>query len=122
MKKIPMLLMLLLFTTLCSLPAFAHNKENMTEHIQVMRQAADELKSSHPDLSKKLNDFADQKEKWRDEKSGDWKDRMSQMKTDVQKIRSAHEFLQGKNDDLAKDLKEIADRWDQKIQEKEKRM
>src|SRR5438067_240068 len=60
MKKVSTLLIIALIFSF-SLPVFAHG--DSAEHIQVMRQAATELQATNPDLSKKLKDLAEKKEK-----------------------------------------------------------
>ncbi|MCR4337284.1 MAG: hypothetical protein NUV91_05715, partial [Candidatus Omnitrophica bacterium] len=52
---------------------------HMKEHIQTLREAATALKASNPDLSKKLSDMADMKEKMMKEKKNHMK---GDMKSD----------------------------------------
>lgn len=96
--------------------SYAHGDKDMAEHVAVMRQAADALKSSNPDLSKKLSDFADKKEKWKEDEGK----HMEQKREDIGKIRQAADVLNAQNSGLAGDLKQIADRWEKKLNDKEK--
>jgi cytochrome c556 len=93
----------------------AANIEAKGEHIQVMRQAATELQTSNPDLAKKLNEFADKKEKY-GEKSAEM---MAQKQQDIQKIRQAAGELEDDDNVLADDLNNLANRWEEKMKEKE---
>lgn len=95
--------------------AFAHG-ENHEEHIAVMRQAANELQNTNADLSKKLNKFADEKEKWSEKEMGPGQ--IQKKRDDLVKIEQASEALKGANDGLSKDLKDIHDRWEKKLEEK----
>ncbi len=114
------LLSTLVISTLLTLPAYA-NIENRAEHIQTMRQAATELQATNPALSKKLNDFADKKEKWSGEKGEDFQKMIAEKRQDLQRVRQAGSELKGKNDSLATDLTDMADRWEKKLAEKEKK-
>jgi hypothetical protein len=96
-------------------PVFADG-DNHAEHIAVMRQAANELKNSNADLSKKLNDFADKKEKWAEKEMGP--DQVQKKRDDLAKIEQAAEALRPTNAGLADDLKEIHDRWEKKLADK----
>lgn len=118
MKKV----IFMMIAALMTLPAIQlgyANIEGHTEHLQVMRQAANELQASNPGLSQKLNDFADKKEKMAKEWKGEGKAKMlEQKREDLRKVRQASAELKGKNDNLAGELHDIADRWDKKLQEK----
>ena len=125
MKKCTLYVLTLFGLSLLSFsrPALAHDKEKMAEHIQVMRDAADALQATRPDLAGKLDEFAEKKEKWCKKKGKGHKEHkkhMVQKKEDIQKIRQAAEELKGNNDSIAKDLKEIAERWEKKLEKKKK--
>jgi hypothetical protein len=122
MKKVIFMIMVALLALPIVQSSYA-NMEGHTEHIQVMRQAANELQASNPDLSKKLNDFADKKEKMKDKWPDEDKEKMlEQKREDLLKVRQASSELKGTNDDLAGELHDIADRWDKKLQEKAEHM
>lgn len=95
-----------------SLPAFGNTKDK-ADTVSDLRQAADELKESNPKLSKRLNDYAEKKEKWKGKK-GEMEKHIQQRKADIQKIREAAVALEATHKDLAHDLKEIAERLEKK--------
>jgi uncharacterized protein YukE len=122
MRKIFQLGILMLALALCR-PSFANmdHQANYEEHIQVMKEASEALKSSNPDLSKKLDDFVSEKEKMKDKWGGkDMQKHLEQKKEDVGKIKQASLELKGKNDSLSGDLDDMAKRWEKMIEEKEK--
>lgn len=99
-----------------SLPAFANINEK-PELISTLHQAADELKESNPQLSKKLKDFAKKKEKWA-HKKGDTEKYIQQKTKDVQKIKEAATLLEATHKDLTRDLRDIVERWEKKLKKK----
>ena len=98
----------------CFSQAGLADMKDKEEHIRVMRQAADELQESNPELAGKLNGFADKKEEWKEK----GKDHMEQKQQDLKTIQQAASALQGENDELAGSLDEIANRWEKKLAEK----
>ena len=99
-----------------SKPVFANmDKAEHAEHVQSMRQAAAELKSTNPVLSDKLSSYADKKEKWADKKD----EMRKEKKEDNLKLRAAATELQPTRKDLADDLNKIADRCEKKMKDKE---
>lgn len=117
MKKLMYVSAFMFSVLLIGRPAFA-NMEHAAEFSQALRQASTELQASNPDLSKKLDDFADKKDKWREEGERN----ISQKREDLSKVRQASEVLKGQNDGLSKDLDNIAGRWEKKLEKKEKKM
>ncbi len=90
-----------------SKPVFANmHDENHADHIQAMRQAATELKSTNPGLSDKLNGYAEKKEKWASKKDEVWKQKQADMKT----VKDSAAALQSTRKDLADELTAMSDR------------
>lgn len=116
MKTSIPVLALLAVVSLAAQPAFA-NIEGHGEHMQVMRQAANELQASNPGLAKKLNEFADKKEKMK----GEGKEMIEQKREDLQKIRKAAGELEDDDSALADDLNDMANRWEKKLDDKVKK-
>lgn len=99
-------------------PAFA-NMEHYEDHINAMKQASDELKSSNPELSEKLKKYADETEKWKGEHN---EGALEQKRADVATLKQASEELKNTNKDLGDKVGDIADRWQKKLDKKEKEM
>lgn len=93
------------------------------EHIETMRQAAQELQETNPDLSDKLNEFADKKEAWKEEHGAD---KMAQKKQDLDTVRRSAEHLKNDTDEegqeLGNQLDEVVSRWEEKLNKMEAKM
>lgn len=95
-----------------SKPVFANmSEENNVEHVQAMRQAAMELKSTNPGLSDKLNGFAEKNEQWASKKDEAWKQKQADMET----LKASAAALQSTRKDLADELTAMSDHYAKKM-------
>lgn len=93
------------------------------EHIDTMRQAADELEATNPDLAEKLNKFADKKEEWKEEMGAD---KWAQKQQDLETTRRAAEHLKNDTDaegkELGGQLEDVVNRWEEKMNKMKEKM
>lgn len=89
-----------------SRPALAHmDAKARAQFVLDLRQASAELKGSNAGLSGKLDDYADEKEKW----SKKYESERPKKAENVASIRQASNELKGSNKPLADKLDDIAD-------------
>ena len=108
----------LMFGSLMLLSATAQAAREAGD-MKTITQAADALKSSHPDLSKNLNQIA--QEEQAEEAQGAKAGKMmspQQMQSEVKTLRDSASALQSTNANLAKDLNKVADK-EEKMMKKE---
>lgn len=97
-------------------PAWANVGKDHKEQCQMLRDASAALKDTNPELSRKLNDFVEEKEEWKEKE----RKMLDQKRQDLQKIETAADRLNASDRGLADDLNDIADRLRDKIEEKSK--
>lgn len=111
MLMVPVLV--LLASTGLTRPALANEMHdaNRAEFVNTLRQASTELKATNPDLSNKLNDYADKKEKMAEKMSEKWEHK----EQDVANLRSAAAQLKATDKNLADSLEDLANRCEKKL-------
>ncbi len=108
LKNLFIAVLMLGFLTLVSPSAQAAREAG---EIKTITQAADALKSAHPDLSQNLNQMAQQEQSEQKKKKKPMEGlSQQQMQSNVKTLRDSASALQSSNANLAKDLTKIADR------------